>query len=78
MKSRMQAIVGFLMLGMSVMCLPVEAASVADARQPATYSSTASGQPHGIAIGRGVAPVSAALGLIGLAMIGVVVIARRL
>jgi hypothetical protein len=78
MKSRVLGIVGFLMLGMSVMSLPVEAASITDARQLATYSSSTSGQPHGVVISRSVAPVSAALGLIGLAMIGVVVIGRRL
>lgn len=78
MKPRAQGIVGFLMLGMSVVCPPVAAATVADAGHSARYGSAPSGQPHGTTTGGGVAPVSAALGLIGLAMIGVVVIGRRL
>jgi hypothetical protein len=78
MKSRLQGIAGFLMLGMSVVCPPVAAATVSDAGQPTRYGNESSAPAHGSPTGGRLAPVSAALGLIGLAMIGVVAIGRRL
>jgi hypothetical protein len=79
MKQRIRSVVAVLMLGISLAYLPAADATVANDQQTVSYETKGSDAQqvangiHGIRV-----PSSEALGLIVLAMIGLIAIGRRI
>ena len=79
MKLRIRSVVAGLMIGMSLACLPVAATATINHEKTNSYDQGASDTTQVVkGVGEIGAPSSQALGLMALAMIGLIAIGRRI
>ena len=79
MKLRIRSVVAGMMMGMSLACLPAAAIAITNHEKTVSYDNMASDATQ-VVTGAGEvgAPSSQALGLMALAMIGLIAIGRRI